>query len=484
MVHNWFRYLKSLEFFGVLKKSSAYFGAQILMQGLGIISFPVLTYFLSTAEYGITSVFSTYTTLLCVLFTLNISGAIGRYQYEEVSDKTSFNGSVLLAGSLIILVMGLPFLLFPKVIGNWLNLPPDIIPWIVIFCFFYNIWIIYEQLQIALGKTKKYVVLQISLHYLKFIIAVGLLVLALNKPYASKIIGEILATILIACIILYRIQNQWEWSLQRKHLLYAISFGTPYLLTSLSGNLLHSFDQWYINVENGNHDAGLYAFAYKIGLLIFYLSIAILNGGYPVFSNWMNEKNMQAVHAQIISMSKMLAGGVLVLIAFGTEFGNFLSMRKEYIPGLILVPPIVTGYYFYGICQFENRSMVFLKKNWDLSVIMIVTTIINVILNFQFIPKYGYTAAAYTTLCSYIIMYLLCRWYVTKKLLLPVLVRSQLLLQASCVVIMCIVTLYFCSMPFAWSNFFIKSILLSACLLAIFYSKISGMFQLNNVSTK
>ena len=69
--------------------------------------------------------------------------------------------------------------------------------------------------------------------------------------------------------------------------------------------------------------------------------------------------------------------------------------------------PIIGGCFFQFVyCMYVNVEQ-YEKKTKGMAVASIICAIINFVLNYIYIPKYGYTAAAYTTLVSYFILLVL-----------------------------------------------------------------------------
>ncbi|MCD6449424.1 MAG: polysaccharide biosynthesis C-terminal domain-containing protein, partial [Thermotogaceae bacterium] len=75
------------------------------------------------------------------------------------------------------------------------------------------------------------------------------------------------------------------------------------------------------------------------------------------------------------------------------------------LPGLRLVPIIVASYYFVFLYSFPVNLEFYLKKTHIISLGTILAGAINIFLNYIFIPTFGYSAAAFTTLVSYIFLF-------------------------------------------------------------------------------
>ena len=146
---------------------------------------------------------------------------------------------------------------------------------------------------------------------------------------------------------------------------------------------------------------------------------------------------------------------------------------------LPIAPVIVGGYVFHGVSSFYNRGIYFKKKNGYLALIVLLSGVINIYLNVQFIPIYGYKAAAYTTLFSYFVMMLLSIFVTTIILKLPSLplgrITKYIVLLASIISINYIFGRPNLGLDFGWIGF--KLLLFSIFGGILFYNKIGILFD-------
>lgn len=400
--------LKKFSFFDSFKHASVYFSGTVLVQGLGIISMPVLTYFLSEQEYGITSVYISYTLIASILLSCNLEWAISRYFLEPEADKKGFISTIFVGVTMFFVISSVFIYYFRVPISACINLPEESIFWLLLYTYTNIIWFIYVNICIVEKKSKEITLSMVLVQYGKF----GLAVLgiwyfqSLNKEgYLAKIIAEFLVNALAMFVFLYLIWPYFDRkSISWKHLRYAMYYSIPLVPYALGGQILSSFDQWYINSELGHEQAGYYSFAYKIGLLMNGLLIALHNASVVHYTKMMDEKDDAAISSQVYSIHKMTLLAGFFLILFSVDIGTLLAAKASFRNSLTIVPIIVGGYIFYGIAMLYSRVFNYNKTNIYLTVILLSAGVLNVFLNMAYIPTYGYKAAAYTTLISYIFM--------------------------------------------------------------------------------
>ena len=135
--------LKNFSFFDSFKHASVYFLGTILIQGLGIISLPVMTYFLSPEEYGIVNVYLSYTLIASVVFSLNLEWSITRYFLEPNAQKKAFLSTIFTAVTVLYSASALCIYLYREEVGRFLNLSPQLVNWLMLYSYTSIMWYVY-----------------------------------------------------------------------------------------------------------------------------------------------------------------------------------------------------------------------------------------------------------------------------------------------------------------------------------------------------
>lgn len=105
------------------------------------------------------------------------------------------------------------------------------------------------------------------------------------------------------------------------------------------------------------------------------------------------------------------------LILFAPELLIIIA-SKEYREAVYVIPPVAMSTLFTFMYNIFANIEFFYEEKRFVSIGSIIAAIFNIILNAIFIPRYGYYAAAYTTLVCYIIYGFSHLWWckiVTKK---------------------------------------------------------------------
>lgn len=392
-----------------------YLSANIATKALGFISIPVLTRLLSPADYGIVSIFNSYIALLSVILTLNVHVSLGRYFYEDKEDFNSFFGTSAFLTVGILVFMSLVFFFFRDSIRDLFNLPMRVVLLMIPMVCFDVADSMFKQIYQPLRESKKVAIVMMLKAYSSFGLSVIIIFILKDTLFLGPILASVIIGFFFAMYFIMRLKTFFYPSFKISYIKYILHYSIPLIPYTLSGYILAQFDRIMINSYRGSSDAGLYSLAYNIGML---LSIVIgsLNAAWmPKYFEYMNEKKYGAHDRDIERLFRLIMIVALFLMLFGKEIGIALA-QKDYHAALQVIPVIVIGYIFYGIFTVYGRNIGYAKKTIYSSLVLLLSGFMNILLNVIFIPRYGYIAAAYTTLVSYFFM-ALCAWIVNKYII-------------------------------------------------------------------
>ena len=191
----------------------------------------------------------------------------------------------------------------------------------------------------------------------------------------------------------------------------------PVIVHLLSQNILNTFDQIIINQLIGSRETGLYSVAYKIGMIQNIISMGILKSWTPIFYEKLNENKISDINELAKNYGLIVSLVAVGLIFFSQEIITIL-VDNEYHEALSLIPIIIVSYFFFFLYTMYVNYAFYHKKTKAIALFTIIAGGINIGLNYLLIPEYGYIAAAWTTLASYVILFVL--YYINVKWILDV----------------------------------------------------------------
>lgn len=382
-----------------------YFGATIATKALTLVSVPVLTRWLGVTpeDYGYISLFTTYVGIFICLVTLNTYVGVGRYYYENRTDFKEFMGTTVNLNVLLMVAVGLGALLFVDRCAELLDITPLMYLLMIPTVAFSIGGSLFGQVFQARQESKKVARYSIATAYIGFALTVIFTLLTPQQKYLGSIYSQVTVGGLFMFYIVRQLRPYYTFAFKKAHLRYMLAYSIPLIPYFLSSIILGQFDRvmiaQYINVS----DAGLYSFAYNIGMLLGLFFGALNSAWIPKYYKLIVLEDKSEYNRNVIQMHKFTLVAALGLIFFGKEIGMILG-SKSFHSSLQIIPVVVLGSLFYVYFYFYNWNIDYAKKTLYSSLVVGLAGVINIGLNILFISRYGYKAAAYTTMASYFLM--------------------------------------------------------------------------------
>lgn len=389
----------------IIKASVWYTVGNFINRAIGGIMTPIMTRLLSQDEYGDFANFTTWTTLLAIITTLDMGSMIVRakFDYEEEYDEymSSLSGATIISTAFFYLIV----FLFQSYFCPLFDMNMKYVNVMFIYLLFAPICTYFSSQQIALNKYKLASFISIITSLLSVLLSVGL-VLAMNENRLwGRTIGFVLPYALIG-VVLYGFFWYKGKKIVWRMIKYTLLLSIPLIPHHLSNGVLNASDRIVIKKYCSSNELAIYSLGYSI-VSILYIFIQSISQAY---TPWLFEKLDKNNYEGIRKTGRMLAFLMFFLLVgillLGPEeiliFGG-----KSYMEVLEILPVLFVGYYFQFLTGLNISYEHYIKKTYIMSVATVITAIFNLVSNFLFIPMYGYKVAAYTTLASYILLFII-----------------------------------------------------------------------------
>lgn len=386
-----------------VRASLAYTVCSILMKCLSFITMPLFTRLLTTEQYGQYSVYLSWSGILVIFTTLNLaygsfSTAMVRFEKDRWGYVSALQG-LCCALTLVFLAIYLPFS------GFWntlLELPTPLVLLLLAEILAQFAVCCYYGVQRFEFKYKRVVGLTILNALLSPLVAFVLVMLSQEKGYA-RITGYALANIIIGIVIFIINARKGKGKLFRKdYWKYALAFNIPLIPYYLSQVVFNQSDRIMISHLVGTDKAGIYSVAYTLGTILTFVLNAINNSYVPWFYTRIKENEGQENRRISNGIALLMAFLLLGVIAVAPEIILIMS-GAEYREAIWVVPSVAMSILLLFYSQlFINVEFYYEEK------IMLVwgsigAAVLNIVLNWLLIPVFGFVAAGYTTLASYVV---------------------------------------------------------------------------------
>ena len=133
----------------------------------------------------------------------------------------------------------------------------------------------------------------------------------------------------------------------------------------------------------------------------------------PWSSEMIHEEKFSVVRKASYFYIILFYSVVLGIIVLGPEAVLILGGEK-YAEAVHVMPPVVLGAVFQFLYNLYVSLEQFAKKTVGMAFGSVAAALINIVLNWLLIPRYGYTAAAYTTLVGYACL-LIIHYFLAKR---------------------------------------------------------------------
>lgn len=389
----------------VIKAGIGYTIGNYMLKGLSFLTVPIFSRLLSTADYGIFNTYLAYQTILFLLIGLALHTSLKNARYKYPEDFARYNSNCILIAicSLAVWVV-IGNLLYP-LYGEWLGFSRMVVNFLLIDSFgtaliqFFNVYVGLDYRYTSFLKISAFNALA----------NLGLSVLFILTVFrgdraTGRILGNALPVVIIALVIVWYFWRQAKPSYSTEHAKYALSYSLPLIPHGISQVILSQFDRIMIKNMIGDAQAGIYSFGYTIFSIINVTANSLDN----VWGPWFYEKMSENKYEDIRKAGSKYAFGMMLfsgMVMLGTpELVKILGAR-DYWDAMYSVIPIVMGGYFMFLYTFPSYVEYYYEKTKYIAIGTGLAAVINVILNFICIQRYGYLAAAYTTLATYLLYF-------------------------------------------------------------------------------
>lgn len=451
----------------LFKSSSVYTVGNFLKRSLFLVSMPVLTRCLSTAEYGKLSLINTIIGILSTLFGLALGGYAMRsyYDCDNDYDKKKMLGTLfvfLLIFTLIISIL-LTFTGRYYYSSIFENIPfAPYFPLGVWICFFTAI----ETLPFAILRLKenalKYITIILSRSALMILLSI-LSVVILNMGAEGPLYASLVVNVLFACIYCLYLKGQIKLAYSNSVVKDGLIFSIPILAMLMGRNLFDSADRIFLQYYTNMSIVGIYSVGITIGSVLVMIANSINTAWVPFFYKLVKEDiDAKTIFSQASSFIYAIILFVgMIPIVFRHDI-IFILAPSDYYVIIDILPYIMIGAILNSLFFIPVRGIYQGKKTIHLIYIVSSGLIVNIVANYYLIPKYEMLGASISTIGGSTVMLILC--YLVSQRLFQIDYQWNKIAKTSLIFILCV----FISCYAELSQLTLFNILQKLCLLFLF----------------
>lgn len=396
--------------------------SSIAARFLNYLLTPYITAILFTEEYGEMSLVYSLIPFLNIIFTYGLETAFFRYVQKSETRQDVYSTITI---SLIVSTISFTalLLLFRAPLAEFISVKkhPEYISWAAFIIAFDALSTIAFARLRQDGRPIKYAAVRI----IGILVNIGLVIFflsvcpAIAKKNPDGFIGvfykkeDLITYILVAnlaqaaisFLLLYREFFAFKWKFNFTLWKEIMPYSLPLVIAGLGGMINETMDRimlgWWSTSANPTADVGVYSACYKLAILISLFVQAFRLGAEPFFFKQASGENAQRTYARVMKFFVIAVSGMFLVVTLYLDIWKHFLKKPDYWEGLSVVPILLMANIFLGI--YYNLSIWYKlsNKTGKGAIITLIGAAITILINYLFIPKYGYMACAWATFLCY-----------------------------------------------------------------------------------
>lgn len=385
---------------------------------------PYYSHVFLTDQFGIVTNLYAYMAFLLVILTYGMETGFFRYASDKKNKEQVYSNtlvSLFLTSASFLLVV----LTFSDTIAQWMDYQnhPEYIQWIAIILALDAFTSIpFAKLRIE-SKAIKFASLKLINIFFNVFFNIFFLSICpnllesnpaswVNLVYSPEIgVGYVIISNLIASAINFvlLIPEMWiKLRLDAKLLKEMIWYSFPILIVGVAGMINQNIDKILLPKllpaeQDPMSQLGIYGANYKMAVLMNMFIQAFRYAFEPFFFSQVKSEDNKRGYA--IVMKYFVIFGLLIFLGICLYIDVVkLIIDKEYHSGLNVVPIVLMANLFLGIYYTLSLWYKLTDKTRFGAYFAGVGAVITLVLNFVFIPQYGYVASAWAVLICFVVM--------------------------------------------------------------------------------
>ncbi|RAJ07122.1 oligosaccharide flippase family protein [Arenibacter echinorum] len=401
------------------KNASIYTVSDIINKMVPFILLPVLTRYLSPADYGIISIFAVFTSILGVFISLETHGAISVKFFKISREQLKiYIANVLLIVAITTSIVLLIVIIFHTYITDLLALPTE---WVIIGVFV-TVLIFFTTINLILWQSEHKPfplgIYQISESVFNLSLSLVLIV-GFGMGWRGRLIATSVAALLFGFLsftLLFK-RNYLNLKLSKPYLKDALNFGVPLLPHALSTWVRTGIDRVFLTMLISTTATGLYTVGFQIASVIMVITTAF-NKAYTPF---LFEKLKDITLSQkkvLVKYGYLYFLGLLILATGLSITGPYIVdifLGKEFIESQEYITWFAFGFAFYGMYSMLVNYIFYTQKTIYLSYVTFSIGLLHVGLSYLFITYNGTIGAVQATAIISFITFIAV-WWLSNKL--------------------------------------------------------------------
>ena len=378
-----------------LLNDTVIYGLGFALNRIGaILLLPLYTNYLTPAQYGTLEMFYVTSNVLTLFLAFGVEHATLRFyfEYDIQKDRNAVISTSAITSFLISIFILIIFGFFTDYFSVIVfgTSEYSIHFWIIFGIIVLSIseGIFYAYIR-AIGKPVFYVIMS----FLGLIFKVGFnyyFIVFKNLEVIGVLIGNLLGTTIIWIVLAVYTVKRVGISIHFTKLKQIYIYSFPLIAAGIFGMIMNSADRFFLKNFCDLKIVGIYALVIRLGTIIRYLYEQPFTKAYGPFRfEVMKNDNAKQLYGRVLSYYILGLGFIYLGLSFFTEFIVRFMAKDSYWPALPYLPFVALNIGLQGL-YYHFQIGIYIKKNtvilWK---IFFGATLINLIINYIFVPIIG-----------------------------------------------------------------------------------------------
>ena len=410
----------------LIKNTGIILIGKLCTQLISFLLLPFYTHVLSSGDYGLVDLITTYVALALPLIGFQVE--MGAFRYILDSRKDEKRKTVIISNSLlVILCSSIFFFAIFIFVGQFITIPFMIyIALSVIVTLFSHFML---QVARGLGDNVGFSIGSIITGVTTVILNLTFL-LVIKLGIEGILLATTLANALNVLFLLVRekvYKNIQVKSINKIEIASLLKYSMPLVPNSLIWWIINVSDRTLITLFISVSANGIYAVACTISNIISQI-YAVFNLSWTESASLhINDEDRNSYFSNTFNQMIRVFSSIALLMIAGTPILFLILGKEEYDAAYNYIPILIAGMFFNVIVSFIGAIYIAKKKTKEVAWTSLWAGILNVVINISLIHFIGIWAAAISTLMSFLIMSVYRYRDVQKYVNLQVKIRSAVI---------------------------------------------------------
>lgn len=456
----------------LIKNISIYSLGNILLTAVSFILLPLYTRVLSPSDYGQLELLYLVAGVLVIFFGFNISSGYNRFYFTDKninSRRTLFMTSQafnIFCSAVGVLIIFINVDYFSKLIlnieqGNYL------LKLITIA----TVTDVLAQVPISnlRNRDKAWSYIQVSILTLVFTIFFTIyFIVFIDLGVVGVLYGKILGSLISLIYLYYLTWSEFHCQLSKRMLLGMLSFSIFLVPSNLSSLVLNMSNRFFLSEYQSLEDVGLFSLGVKIaGVIPILITEPVKKAFIPYIFDLSDQLNK--CKSLLSDFIRLFFAGVSIFVLIFSIFANdlvYLMASDSYLGSSSVVFIMSFSNLLIGTAAIVVLAIHITKKTWIVTLIWLLSSLLNIALNILLIPIYSKMGAAYATLLS--ILFILVFYIIAAKKVFPLIIPYRSMFKVAFLLISFNYLGEYITFNI-WTNVFLKTCFVLLYVIILFY---------------